>query len=324
MTPPQIDRTPQIHHHEHHSTSSAVHTLADLAALIDTVGPYPVVLDRDERRWMIIEIPGDTGHPVLRARPLPGRSQFSPPTGTPTAAALLAAEGPLLPTSRLTPPVAVDDGRGGQETSSIDTRTCALLWGRLPAREWMYSLAAGWTDPLVPDEGHRRWNWHAQILDSPQWGMVTVAPAHRELFTDAAELCRTLAVLDTASAGPDVIAQLEQQWSAVESAATAAICEHDPTPPSHERSEGNRGVFEALDALVEMAVDALEVLHGQPASGAEAEVSAFDALVHAHSPAVGRALLINLIAHTLTAYPSGRTAVTEHAHTQGQPWRTAS
>ena len=199
-------------------------------------------------------------------------------------------------------PVALGRGR-------VDERTSDLLWGRLPAREWVEALASGWVDSLVPDHPAARWQWYAQILDSPRWGMSTIATGHRELYLEVAELCRTMSALPTGSTHTDSdnrYAQLEQQWQAVDAAVMSAIGDHDPTPVSRDSSGAacDRGVFEALDTIIEITTDALEWLRGRPAVGMEACVTAFDALLHAHSPAQGRALLIALLAHTLTDYPA--------------------
>lgn len=282
-------------------------TVADITALIAAVGAYPVVLDRHQRRWTIVEIVGDHGDRELRARPLASPNQLIPPTGTPTAAALLEACGPLLPTTAFSDPTTAATLHS--DIDHVDQRTCDLLWGRLPAREWVGALATGWVDGLVPDYPAARWQWYAQILDSPHWGMVTIATGHRELCLEVAKLCRTMSALPSGAAhsdSDDEYAQLQQQWQAVDAAVMSAIGDHDPTPTDRATNAPacDRGVFEALDTIIEITTDALEWLHGRPAVGLEVSVAAFDALLHAHSPAVGRALLIALLAHTLTDYPA--------------------
>ncbi len=282
-------------------------TVADITALITAVGPYPVVLDRHQRRWTIVEITGDHGDRELRARPLASPNQLAPPTGTPTAAALLEACGPLLPTTALSDPTIAAVLHS--DIDHVDQRTCDLMWGRLPAREWVEALSAGWADSLVPDHPAARWQWYAQILDSPRWGMATIATGHRELCLEVAELCRTMSALPTETTRIDSkggYTQLQQQWRAIDAAVMSAIGDHDPTPAGRAPTDPacDRGVFEALDTIIEITTDGLEWLRGRPAVGMEASVAAFDALLHAHSPAVGRALLIALLSHTLTDYPA--------------------
>ncbi|QII03851.1 hypothetical protein BH92_27740 (plasmid) [Rhodococcoides fascians A21d2] len=282
-------------------------TVDDITALIAAVGPYPVVLDRHQRRWTIVEIAGDHGDKELRARPLATPNQLIPPTGTPAAAALLASCGPLLPTTALSDPTVAAVLHS--DIDHVDERTSDLLWGRLPAREWVEALASGWVDSLVPDHPAARWQWYAQILDSPHWGMVTIATGHRELCLEVAKLCRTMSALPSGAAhsdSDDEYAQLQQHWQAVDAAVMSAIGDHDPTPTDRATNAPacDRGVFEALDTIIEITTDALEWLRGRPAVGLEVSVAAFDALLHAHSPAVGRALLIALLAHTLTDYPA--------------------
>lgn len=305
-------------------------TVADLTALIAAAGAYPVVLDRHQRRWTIVEIAGDHGDRELRARPLATPNQLIPPTGTPAAAALLEACGPLLPTTALSDPTIAAVLHS--DIDHIDQRTSDLLWGRLPAREWIEALAAGWVDSLVPDHPAARWQWYAQILDSPRWGMATIATSHRELCLEVAELCRTMSALPTETTHTDSdnrYAQLQQQWQAVDAAVMSAIGDHDPTRAGRGSADPacDRGVFEALDTIVEITTDALEWLRGRPAVGVEASVAAFDALLHAYSPAVGRALLIALLAHTLTDYPADFAPVGVRS-TETTPitagWRTAS
>jgi hypothetical protein len=295
--------------------SSWLCTVDDITALIAAVGPYPVVLDRHQRRWTIVEITGDRGDRELRARPLPSPNQLVPPTGTPAAAALLEACGPLLPTTALSDPTFAPVLHS--DIDHVDQRTADLLWGRLPAREWVGALAAGWADTLVPDHPAARWQWYAQILDSPLWGMVTIATGHRELCLEVAMLCRTMSALPAQATHTDSdngCAQLQQQWRAVDAAVMSAIGDHDPTPAGRQYNDPacDRGVFEALDTIIEITTDAFEWLRGRPAVGLEASVAAFDALLHAHSPTQGRALLIALLSHTLTDYPADFSLVDVH------------
>lgn len=299
---PTLTSTPTIA-----DAAAGLCTVADITALIAAVGPYPVVLDRHQRRWTIVEIAGDDGDRQLRARPLSSPNQLVPPTGTPAAAALLAACGPLLPTTALSGPEVV--AALHSDIDHVGQRTSDLLWGRLPAREWVGAVAAGWVDSLVPDHPAARWQWYAQILDSPLWGMATIATSHRELCLEVAELCRTMSALPTETTRTDSdgeYVQLQQQWLAVDAAVMSAIGDHDPTSAGRESNDPacDRGMFEALDTIIEITTDALEWLRGRPAVGMEACVTAFDALLHAHSPAQGRALLIALLAHTLTDYPA--------------------
>lgn len=342
-----MNQTPQIHHHQQHSHSSLLYTVSDVAALIAVIGPYPVILDRHQRRWTIVEIVGDDGSPVLRARPLAGPADLAPPTGTPTAAALLASAGPLLPTTAQPVPT----GNNRSVVGSIDRHTANLLWGRLPAREWFNTFAVGWAESPIPDHPVARWQWYAEILYSPIWGMATIAAEHHELFQDGARLCRTISILsadadhpaasaDTVTAGnprcPNLEHQwLEREWRAVEAAVMSAIAGYHPTPACSAAGDpvNGRGVFEALDTLGEITTDALEWLRGRLAVGLEAPAVAFDALLYGHSHAAGRALLIAVLIHTLTVYPAstdGRAAATGPSPGSGQftvpttIWRTAS
>lgn len=243
--------------------SSWLCTVDDITALIAAVGPYPVVLDRHQRRWTIVEITGDRGDRELRARPLAGPNQLVPPTGTPAAAALLEACGPLLPTTALSDPTFAAVLHS--DIDHVNQRTADLLWGRLPAREWVGALAAGWADTLVPDHPAARWQWYAQILDSPLWGMATIATGHRELCLEVAMLCRTVSALPAETThidSDDEYAQLQQQWRAVDAAVMSAIGDHDPTPACRAANDPacDRGVFEALDTIIEITTDAFEWL----------------------------------------------------------------
>ncbi len=76
----------------------------------------------------------------------------------------------------------------------------------VPIGDLIFSAGVGQVDaPMFDGLPSHRWNWLADMLTNPQWGLTAMLPRMTGLCESAAQLCRT-------TAGPVHPVGLEKEW----------------------------------------------------------------------------------------------------------------
>lgn len=170
-----------------------------------------------------------------------------------------------------------------------------------PAR-LLLDLADGHLPPALQDPAVR-WQWAADLLTHPTWGLVTLTPQHRSLFFAAADLCVQTAAVSAPHVTGDLPfsrwAALTADWRDVDADVTDAIAALTPGDEN----------WETLDVVLELVTDALDLVNGHEITGSQMICAAFTAHITGRGTDVARETMTAALTHADTLADTGVSAV---------------